>query len=368
MSSFIAKSFFIFLSLTLCNCVYATEIFTRYTLYGVRYELIIFGAMLVGVAIFYKKTMNVAIIGLLSLCFYKYEFVDGFSVISKLLGHYNDKGEFVFGSFNTYLNLALMLPGFALLANLFEESKLPAILPRYLPNNFLGGVILLLMIFILSSFLDNIAAAMIGGSLAMTLYKGNVHIGFVAAICAAANAGGAGSVVGDTTTTLIWIYGKDPLVLAHAFIPATVAILVVAFFASRQQQKYSPINVDVDKTIQIEKSKLIVVVFILALAIVFNYLFEFPAAGIWVALIIGAFITKIKFKLIKNSFESTVFLVVLVFCAELVPIDSVPDASILSTLAIGFVSAVFNNIPLTQLCLIKGGYDWALISYAVGFL
>ena len=110
MSSFIAKSFFIFLSLTLCNCVYATEIFTRYTLYGVRYELIIFGAMLVGVAIFYKKTMNVAIIGLLSLCFYKYEFVDGFSVISKLLGHYNDKGEFVFGSFNTYLNLALMLP------------------------------------------------------------------------------------------------------------------------------------------------------------------------------------------------------------------------------------------------------------------
>ena len=81
----------------------------------------------------------------------------------------------------------------------------------------------------------------------------------------------------------------------------------------------------------------------------------------------GLFITKINLKVAINATDSTIFLVALVFCAELVPLESVPEASILSTMAIGFVSAVFNNIPLTQLTLIKGGYDWPLLSYAVGF-
>ena len=191
-------------------------LFTRYTFYGIRYEMIIFALMLVGVAVFYTKTMKVAIIGLLSLCFYKYEFTDGFSVIKKLIGYVNTDDQFVSGSWNTYLNLALMLPGFSVLAKVFEDSKLPSIIPRFLPKGHWGGFALLLCIFVLSTFLDNIAAAMIGGSIAMIVFKGKVHIGFVAAICAASNAGGAGSVVGDTTTTLIWIFGKDPLVLAHA--------------------------------------------------------------------------------------------------------------------------------------------------------
>lgn len=342
-------------------------LFTRYTFYGIRYEMIIFALMLVGVAVFYTKTMKVAIIGLLSLCFYKYEFTDGFSVIKKLIGYVNTDGQFVSGSWNTYLNLALMLPGFSVLAKVFEDSKLPSIIPRFLPKGHWGGFALLLCIFVLSTFLDNIAAAMIGGSIAMIVFKGKVHIGFVAAICAASNTGGAGSVVGDTTTTLIWIFGKDPLVLAQAFLPATVAILVVAYFASKQQEKYHPITTEIESNITVDKKKLSVVGLILIGAISFNYFFEFPALGIWIAIILGEIITRVDLRVVKSSYESTVFLVALVFCAELVPIESVPDASILSTMAIGYVSAVFNNIPLTQLCLIKGGYDWALISYAVGF-
>ncbi|NLK85728.1 MAG: citrate transporter [Aeromonadales bacterium] len=357
----------VLLCVTGSACAGDQSLFTRFTFYGIRYEMIIFGLMLVGVALFYTKTMQVAICGLLAICFYKYEFTDGFSVISKLIGHYDETGKFISGSWNTYLNLALMLPGFSVLANIFEGSKLPTIIPRYIPHNYLGGFILLIVIFVLSAFLDNIAAAMIGGSLAMILFKGKVHIGFVAAICAASNAGGAGSVVGDTTTTLIWIYGKDPLVIAQAFLPAIVAILFVAYFASKQQDKYSPIDFASAKDAHIDKKNLSIVVLILAGAISFNYLYEFPALGIWIAILLGSLITKINFKVVKSSIESTVFLVALVFCAELVPIESVPDASILSTLSIGFLSAVFNNIPLTQLCLIKGGYDWPLMSYAVGF-
>lgn len=345
----------------------ADAIITTTTIYGIRYEMIIFGLLLLGVAVFYNKTMHVAVIGLLCLCFYKYEFIEGFSVIHKLIGYTNAQGEWVKGSWNTYLNLALMLPGFAILANIFEQSRFPAVLPRYLPSGMWGAMTLLGFVFILSTFLDNIAAAIIGCSMAATLYKNKVHIGYIAAICASSNAGGAGSVVGDTTTTLIWIYGKDPLVLAHAFIPALAAFAVIAFFGSRQQHLYTQDTFIPQGDVSVENRRLALVGLILAGAIIFNYFFEFPALGIWLAILLGSPFVKINFKEGLNAIESTVFLIALVFCAELVPIDSVPDASILSTMAIGFVSSVFNNIPLTQLCLIKGGYDWALISYAVGF-
>ncbi len=36
-------------------------------------------------------------------------------------------------------------------------------------------------------------------------------------------------------------------------------------------------------------------------------------------------------------------------------------------LDLGFVSAVFDNIPLTALALKQGGYDWGFLAYAVGF-
>ena len=36
-------------------------------------------------------------------------------------------------------------------------------------------------------------------------------------------------------------------------------------------------------------------------------------------------------------------------------------------MGLGFVSAVFDNIPLTVLALKQGGYDWGFVAYAVGF-
>src|SRR5690606_14422334 len=104
-------------------------------------------------------------------------------------------------------NLLGLLLGFAVLSRHFEESKVPEILPRYLPDDWKGGFMLLGMVFVLSSFLDNIAAAMIGGTIALHVYRRRLDIGYLAAIVAASNAGGAGSVVGDTTTTMMWIEG-----------------------------------------------------------------------------------------------------------------------------------------------------------------
>ena len=44
----------------------------------------------------------------------------------------------------------------------FDKSRIPLILPRVMPDDWKGGLVLLAMVFVLSSFLDNIVAAMIG--------------------------------------------------------------------------------------------------------------------------------------------------------------------------------------------------------------
>ena len=63
-------------------------------------------------------------------------------------------------------NLFLLLMGFALLSRHFEESRIPDEMPALLPDDWKGGVVLLVLVFVLSSFLDNIAAALIGGTMA----------------------------------------------------------------------------------------------------------------------------------------------------------------------------------------------------------
>ncbi|PKP16178.1 MAG: citrate transporter, partial [Bacteroidetes bacterium HGW-Bacteroidetes-22] len=167
---------------------------------GIQLEFILFALTLVGVALFHNKTMYVALAGLTVVLISKFIFAPGFSLIDHIIGSAGEEGEW-----RTLINLIGLLFGFGILAKYFEESRVPEFLPKYLPNDWKGGLVLLLLVMIISSFLDNIAAAMIGGTIALVVYKGRVHIGFLAAIIAASNAGGAGSVVGDTTTTLMWI-------------------------------------------------------------------------------------------------------------------------------------------------------------------
>lgn len=81
-----------------------------------------------------------------------------------------------------------------------------------------GALALLTIVFVLPSFLDSIAAALIGGTVAYLVFKGKVHTGCLAAIVAASNAGGSGSVVGDTTTTMMRIDGVSPLPCGPPFL------------------------------------------------------------------------------------------------------------------------------------------------------
>jgi len=70
---------------------------------------------------------------------------------------------------------------------------------------------------------------------------------------------------------------------------------------------------------------------------------------------------------LPGAFKGSIFLLSLVLAASMMPVQKLPDASWHVALGLGFVSAVFDNIPLTALALKQGGYDWGYIAFAVGF-
>jgi Na+/H+ antiporter NhaD/arsenite permease-like protein len=51
----------------------------------------------------------------------------------------------------------------------------------------------------------------------------------------------------------------------------------------------------------------------------------------------------------------------------MMPVEELPRASWQTAFGLGFLSAVFDNIPLTALALQQGGFDWGFVAYAVGF-
>jgi Na+/H+ antiporter NhaD/arsenite permease-like protein len=72
-------------------------------------------------------------------------------------------------------------------------------------------------------------------------------------------------------------------------------------------------------------------------------------------------------KAVPAAAQGSLFLLSLVLLASMMPVDNLPDASAQTTFGLGFVSAIFDNIPLTKLALDQGGYDWGVLAYAVGF-
>jgi Na+/H+ antiporter NhaD/arsenite permease-like protein len=341
--------------------------------FGIPVDFILFALTLLGVALFHHKTLQVALAGLGAIIVYKLVFT-GFKHGAGLAG----LGHHMAHEWVTLGNLFLLLMGFALLSRHFEESRIPDEMPALLPDDWKGGVVLLVLVFVLSSFLDNIAAALIGGTVARHVFQGKVHIGYLAAIVAASNAGGAGSVVGDTTTTMMWIAGVSPLAVVEAYIAAIVAMLIFAVPASIQQQRYSPIQKDASKGLKIDPARVFIVAAILVAALAANITanLKFPALldavpvlgiAVWVVILLTAGLRAPDWKVMPETFKGTIFLLALVTSASLMPVEKLPVASWPTALGLGFVSAVFDNIPLTALALKQGGYDWGYLAYAVGF-
>jgi hypothetical protein len=341
--------------------------------FGIPVDFILFGLTLLGVAIFHHKTLQVALTGLAAIIAYKliftgFKFGTGLGGLALHMQH-----EWVI-----LANLFLLLMGFAILSRHFENSRIPDEMPAFLPDGWAGGLTLLAIVFVLSSFLDNIAAALIGGTMARHVFKGKVHIGYLAAIVAASNAGGSGSVVGDTTTTMMWIDGISPLLVVEAYVAAAAGFLIYGIPAALQQHRYSPIVKDAPRGLQIEWTYIAIVVAILVIAILSNVIanLKFPAVldlvpviglAVWIVILATAPLRQPDWKIMPETFKGTIFLLALVTNASLMPVEELPVASWQTALGLGFLSSVFDNIPLTALALKQGGYDWGFLAYAVGF-
>ncbi len=310
-------------------------------LLGIPLEFFLFGATLLGVALFHRHVLPIALGGLAALGVYKLAFTgfrtgDGVAGLALHLAHES----------TLLLNLLGLLLGFALLARHFEDSGVPGLMPRLLPAGWKGPFVLLCLIFLLSSILDNIAAALIGATVVASVFRRRVHVGYLAAIVAASNAGGTGSVLGDTTTTMMWIDGVSPFDVLHAYVASGTALVVFGIPASLMQTRFSPPGLAYQGGGRLDVVRLAVVGWVLLVAVPLR-------APEW--------------SLLPEAARGAVFLLVLVTSASLMPVEALPPASWPMALVLGCVSAVSDNIPLTALALKQGGYDWGFLAYAAGY-
>jgi hypothetical protein len=213
--------------------------------------------------------------------------------------------------------------------------------------------------------------------MAKHLFKGRVTVGFLAAIVACSNAGGAGSVIGDTTTTIMWLKGVSPLTVLPAFLAAIPALLIIAPIAARAQHRFQPCLDHDEPGNPLEWRRIWIVAFILACAVGTNIVANSLSEGeetapwlgmaLWAAILLTSLVAKPDWSVLRHGTKGAVFLAALVAAASLMPLRGLPEPSWQTAFGLGALSSVFDNIPLTALALRQGGYDWALLAFAVGF-
>jgi Na+/H+ antiporter NhaD/arsenite permease-like protein len=336
------------------------------------FEFVLFALMLLGIAMFHKKALVIILTGLVLIVAYQalYSAFPTGAGVGAFVEHMSH--EWV-----TVANLLLLLVGFEILASHFERSNISEHLPCHLPSGWAGSLSLLAIIFVLSGFLDNIAAAVLGGVMARHVYGGRVSVGFLAAIAAAANAGGAGSVIGDTTTTIMWLKGVSPLTVLPAYLAAVAAFLIFGPLGALCQHRFQPIAGRESCEQPLHWRRIGVVAVILVAAVIANVLATALSEGeetapwlgmaLWAAILATSAIAKPDLSGVPRAAKGALFLVALVLAASLMPVKALPEASWQTAFGLGLLSSVFDNIPLTVMALEQGGYDWALLAYAVGF-
>jgi Na+/H+ antiporter NhaD/arsenite permease-like protein len=340
--------------------------------FGIPLEFVLFGLTLLGIALFHRRALAISVTGLIVILAYE-ALVTAFPTgrgLDALMLHAEHEWVLI-------TNLFLLLIGFEVLSNQFERSNVSDHLPGLLPDDWTGGLALLAIVFVMAAFLDNIAAAVLGGVMARHVYQGRVSVAFLAALVAASNAGGAGSVIGDTTTTMMWLNGVPALTVLPAYVAAVAAFLVFAPLGARAQHRAQPVVANQVAGKPLRWRQIWIVAFILVTAVATNVLANSLSEGVetapwlgialWGAILATSLISKPDWSVARHGAKAAVFLVSLVAAASLMPLKGLPEPSWQSAFGLGLLSSVFDNIPLTALALRQGGYDWALLSYAVGF-
>ena len=105
-------------------------------LLGIPVDFILFALTLLGVALFHHHTLQVALTGLAAIVALQarlHRLQDSAQGLGGLALHMQHEWVIL-------ANLFLLLMGFALLSRHFEESKLPDVMPAFLPDDWKGGL------------------------------------------------------------------------------------------------------------------------------------------------------------------------------------------------------------------------------------
>jgi hypothetical protein len=177
---------------------------------------------------------------------------------------------------------------------------------------------------------------------------------------------------------MMWIDGVRPVEVLHAYVAAVPALVVCGVIAARQQHAHAPIVKDGLRALPFDWPRVGIVVFtllaVIAANVTTNLRFpslseQLPVIGLtaFLAILVASPVRQPAWRLLPAALKNTAFLLALVLCASMMPVEQLPSPSWQSAFGLGFVSAVFDNIPLTALALAQGGYDWGMLAYAVGY-
>ena len=282
--------------------------------------------------------------------------------------------------------------------NVFEKLKYTLISKGYTYRQlfWITGFIA----FFLSPIADNLTTALILATVIITIEQKNKAFLVPAAIniVVAANAGGAWSPFGDITTLMAWTAGKGEFVDFLFLFPAAIlGYLVTAFLLSKIVPNTIP-NIDLSKEVEPEMAKGAKVVMGLGIFTIFSAVMSHQALhlpAMWgmmfgLALLkmfdyslkikhgkgFGVFksIAKIENNTLMFFFGILAAVGALYFIGWLGLAAVVYDPSVLgptwSNIAVGFLSAIVDNIPVMS-AVLKASPDmgldqWMLVTLTAG--
>jgi Na+/H+ antiporter NhaD/arsenite permease-like protein len=263
--------------------------------------------------------------------------------------------------------------------------------------------------FFLSSILDNLTTTIVMVSLIQRLIaRREDRLLFASVIVIAANAGGAWTVIGDVTTTMLWIGGQiSPLkIMGAVFLPSLVNLLVPLAFISLSLKGKTIASPSRDNGLltvdRFERN----LMFYLGLGVLiavpaFKTLTHLPPfmgvlLGLGIVWLVGEVVHRDKDEHVRQPLSLAHALTqidmgsIVFFVGILLAVASLEHAGLLATLArwldaaigrqdaivvvLGLLSAVIDNVPLVAATM--GMYDlahhpadsflWEFIAYCAG--
>lgn len=348
----------------------------------------------------------IAILGFLSIIFEDLTHIDKakstlfFGTLAWLIyfiGTHGQLGSDVQHSFNeNLLDIAslwlFLFAAMTFVAYLSEKGVIQTVASWLLPLH-IGKKALLFFVggfaFLFSSLADNITATLVSLALINGLaLKSAEKIRYAVAVVYGVNAGGVSLITGDVTTLMIFLANKVAISdLLGLILPSFISVMILCSLLSFGIQG----ELEVDKkasTLGLVDWIISGLFFLTILMVIFsNVLFGVPPVltflfGLGLMFMVAQFIDKEEPMLDyirKIEFDTLLFflgvLLLVGILKEVHALDSIlliykHWSPMVANYALGIVSAIFDNVPLTS-ALLKSGIDmstndWLTLTFSVG--